>query len=199
MQSAGSRSGARATQRLSAPRSYPRPRRRWTLASQLEGPLLSDLRALQESAQEENAKLAAPHHTPRARRGRCIPLRWPVARPTRVRAHPLARPSTSTSIRTPTAPAPQPISSGRPCCNSNNARHARPAETDVRLSYHRPQSPRCPSRASNDAPPQLNRAATRTKIPPSCRRLSPGFLRRPSDRPALRLRHTPDRAVVGEP
>ena len=60
---------------------------------------------------------------------------------------------------------------------------ARPAETDVRLSSHRPQSSRCPSRASNDASPQLNRAATRAKMPPSRRRLSPGSPRRPSDRP----------------
>ena len=59
----------------------------------------------------------------------------------------------------------------------------RPAETDVRPPHHRPQSSRCPSRASNDASPQLNRAADHAKMPPSCRRLSPGSPRRPSERP----------------
>ena len=78
---------------------------------------------------------------------------------------------------------PSPSTAAVPAIPRTMRAEARPAETDARLSYHRPQSSRCPSRASNDASPQLNRAARHANMPPSCRRLSPGSPRRPSDRP----------------
>ena len=126
MQSAGSRSGARATRRLSAPRSPLRARG----VAEHSLPNLK-VRCFQISARCRRAYMkktpckVLPITLP-ALQGRCSPLRWLVARPIRVRAHPLARPSTSIAIRTPTAPAPQPFYGGRPGHTSNNARRSAP-------------------------------------------------------------------------
>ena len=183
MQSAGSRSGARATRRPSAPRSPLRAR----------GVAGHSLPNLKVHCFQISARCRRAHRkkTPSS----LLPITLPApaegdafhcagsSREQLACAPTLSRGRPHPPLSGPTAPASSTSPAVVQAATQIMRAEAHPAETNVRLSHHRPQSSRCPSRASNDASPQLNRAATRAKMPPSCRRLSPGSLRRLSDRP----------------